>query len=105
MTILDEKTWGVSSLSAEPFLSERTWGAISAGEVTPEGAFNDELTSYWNHVTGKFDLATPPNVDLGDEVGVVLYGQNQGSELQRMYMSISIFSPSGVEYFTSSVEQ
>jgi len=84
-----------------------TWGNPIArvSEIIPLGAFNDSLTSYWNNATGKFDLAAPPAVNLGDVVGVALYGENTGSVNQRMYMSISIYSPSGKEYFTSSVEQ
>lgn len=82
-----------------------TWSHLIGyvAQVLPAGAFDDSLTAYWNHISGKFDLSTPPNVYLGDEVGIALYGENTGSAWQSMYMSISIFSPSGKEYFTSSV--
>lgn len=95
---------GITHIAGDPMLD--TWAKRKIGTVSEElplGAFDDALASFWNPVSGRFDLASPPNVDLGDEVGVALYGENTGSETQSMYMSISIFSPSGTEYFNSSV--
>jgi len=106
--VLDKITITRQGISHEPIGAKLdTWGnpIANVSEITPSGAFNDALTSYWNNATGNFDLAAPPAVNLGDEVGVALYGENTGSDSQRMYMSISIYSPSGKEYFISSVER
>ena len=104
--ILDEKTWGLSNISAS-ILDEKTWDAIQVGTPGPippppgvEGLIKD--LRFWN--VDKWQTI-PPSVAVGGIVGVKATGRNTGYALDSMTMNAVIDDPDGERIATETVTQ
>lgn len=86
---------GARRVAANPQLD--TWSGRVGNVRTPAAAGELQILSnpYWNEATQSCDLASPPTVDVGGELGYAIGWLNTGTVNQTMWVIMNIKDPAG----------